>query len=59
MTIQAARWTGLALALVGLLALYGRIGLPREASYALVPVGLFTALILPALLARRWRSPPP
>ena len=57
LAIQALRWIGVALMLVGLLALYQRIGLPRALGYPLVPLGLATALIAPKLLARRWRSP--
>lgn len=57
-TIQALRWSGLALVLVGLAATRGRIPLPQGVAYALVVIGLFDALILPSLLVRRWKSPP-
>lgn len=57
MIIQAARWIGLALTLAGLLALYGKDVLPRDLGYALVPLGLACALIVPSALARRWRTP--
>lgn len=55
--IQALRWTGVAMVLIGLLAMNGRIDLPRAAGYVLVTVGLFDVLIMPTLLARRWRTP--
>lgn len=56
--IQLLRWTGVALVLVGLLAVNGRIGLPREAGYVLTVIGLVDALIMPTVLVRRWKSPP-
>ena len=56
--IQAIRWTGVALALLGLLVIRGRIAFPREAGYVLFVVGLFDALFMPTILARRWKSPP-
>jgi hypothetical protein len=61
MIIQAMRWTGLVLVVFGLLVITGRAGIdfPREAAYVLVVVGLIDALIMPTVLARRWRSPPP
>lgn len=58
MVIQAMRWTGLALVIVGLLAINGRFPLPREAGYGLALAGLIDALIVPSILARRWKSPP-
>ena len=57
--IQAMRWSGLALVLVGLLVINGRIDLPREAGYAIFLVGLVDALIMPSVLARLWKSPLP
>lgn len=57
--IQAMRWVGMALAVFGLLILYGKIDLPREAGYVLFLVGLVDALIVPTILAGRWKSPPP
>lgn len=55
--IQALRWTGVAMVLIGLLAMNDRIDLPRAAGYILVAVGLFDVLIMPTVLARRWRTP--
>lgn len=59
--MHVMRWTGLALVIFGLLVITGHAatGFPREVAYALVLVGLVDALIMPTLLARRWRSPPP
>jgi hypothetical protein len=59
MAIHAMRWAGLALVIFGLLVIYHRIDLPKEAGYVLFLVGLIDALIMPTVLARRWRSPPP
>lgn len=59
MAIQAMRWLGLALVIFALLVIYRRIDLPVEAGYALFLVGLVDALIMPSILARRWKSPPP
>jgi hypothetical protein len=56
--IQALRWSGLAMAIIGLLAIEKKIELPAEIGYGLFLVGLFGALIMPSLLARRWRTPP-
>lgn len=55
--IQAMRWIGLVLVGVGLLVVNHRIDLPEIAGYVLVGVGLFDALIMPTILARRWKSP--
>lgn len=57
--IQAMRWIGAAMVLVGLLIINRRIALPEIAGMVLVVVGLFDALIVPTILARRWKSPPP
>jgi hypothetical protein len=62
-TIQLVRLAGVALFVVGLLIQSGRLawtaGLPAEVGYALMAFGLFEVFAGPALLARRWRSPPP
>ena len=57
--IQALRWSGLAMVLVALLIIEDKIDLPKEAGYALFLVGLLDALIMPSVLARFWKSPPP
>ena len=55
--IQAVRWTGVGMFLLGLLAYAGKIPLPREVGYVLIPFGLFEALFLPSILARKWKTP--
>jgi hypothetical protein len=57
--IHAMRWSGVALVIFGLLVLYRPLPFPREVAQVLVIVGLIDALIMPTVLARRWRSPPP
>ncbi len=38
---------------------YGRIaGIPNAAGYALLVVGIIGMVVLPRLLAARWKSPP-
>jgi hypothetical protein len=61
MVMHVMRWTGVALVVFGLLVITGHAGtsFPREVAYVLVVVGLVDALIMPSVLARRWRSPPP
>lgn len=56
--IQLMRWTGLAMVLIGLLIVQRGIGPPVETGYALVLIGLLDGLIMPSVLARKWRSPP-
>lgn len=56
--IQAMRWIGLGLTLFGLLIVNRKVDLPQVAGYVLVVVGLFDALIMPTVLARRWKSRP-
>lgn len=57
--IQALRWSGVALVMIGLLIIIGRIDLPKLVGQILTLVGLVDALIMPSVLARRWKSPPP
>lgn len=57
--IQALRIAGVALCLLGVLVLAGRIDWPRPAGLALAVIGLLDAAIVPVLLARRWKSPKP
>lgn len=56
--IQMVRLTGVALAMLGLLVIGGKIDLPREAGIAFFIVGLLEAMLLPTLLIRNWKSPP-
>lgn len=56
--IQLIRVTGVALAVFGLVAIAGRTSVPVLAGYVLFGVGMFDALAMPIILARRWKSPP-
>jgi hypothetical protein len=56
--IGATRLLGVALVLVGLLGVSGRIGIPAPAGYAFVLFGLFDVFWFPLILARKWRTPP-
>lgn len=57
--IQAMRWTGLAMVLVGLMIVYNRIDAPKELGYGLTVLGLIESLIVPTVLARLWKTPKP
>lgn len=59
LTIQAMRWGGLALVVFALMIVNRRIDLPIAAGYVLFVVGIVDALVMPSVLARRWKSPPP
>lgn len=56
--IQLARWCGVALVLLGMMAIDGKVALPSLAGYGFAIVGLAAAFVLPTLLARRWKTPP-
>lgn len=55
--IQLVRWSGLAIFMVGLLIAVGKIDLPVIIGYVLIAIGLIDALIMPTMLARRWKTP--
>ncbi len=57
--IQAVRWSGLGLVLLGLLIVNGKIDLPEIAGYILTAIGLLDALVMPVVLARLWKTPLP
>lgn len=57
--IQLVRWSGVVLAVLGLLAISGRFDLPKPAGYILFLIGLIDAFFAPTLLARHWKSPKP
>ena len=57
--IQATRIAGVAMAIVGLLVIAGKVNLPPVAGYVLIAVGLIDAMIVPLVLSRKWRSPRP
>ena len=56
--IQLVRISGVALVLIGLLVMNGRIDLPREAGFVLAAAGLLGAALAPLKLARKWKTPP-
>lgn len=57
MTIQMVRLLGAAMVVVGLMVIGGRLDWPLLVGYFLLLNGLFDALFLPILLAKRWKSP--
>ncbi len=61
MIIQIARFSGVALVLLGLAIQSGRVaalaGIPAVVGYVLIAVGLIDTFVAPAVLARRWRTP--
>lgn len=53
------RISGAALMMFGVLVTSGRFtSIPPAAGYILVAVGFLDFLLMPRLLARRWRTPP-
>jgi hypothetical protein len=57
LVIVFARLAGVAMVVLGLLAIQGVVGMPIWATYVLVAVGLADVFFVPTFLARRWRSP--
>ena len=57
MAINALRIMGVAMVVVGILALQGVIGIPEVAGYVLVAIGLVDVFLVPRILARKWRTP--
>lgn len=55
--IQMVRVTGIALAVLGLVVLGGRLDWPPLAGVGLLIVGLIDAMAVPLILARKWKSP--
>ena len=56
--IQALRLGGVALVLVGILIRYEVIPAPMAVGFVLMAIGLIDVVLVPMLLARRWRTPP-
>lgn len=56
--IQLVRVSGVALVVIGILGMVGKIPMPPLAAYTIAAAGLIAAAVFPLLLARRWRSPP-
>lgn len=57
--IQMLRISGVALVVLGIAIIRRKIDLPEIAGYFIVAVGLFDALLMPSLLARKWKTPLP
>ena len=57
LVIQIVRLTGVALTVLGVAVIAGKIALPEVAGYALVIAGVIDALVVPTILARKWRTP--
>lgn len=61
--IQLVRFGGVVLVLLGLAIQSGRVealsAVPVAVGYAFIAVGLVDVFVLPAVLARRWRTPKP
>ncbi len=58
MALQMLRLSGIALVIFGLLVINGKLSLPAIAGYVMLAVGVVDALVLPSVLARKWKSPP-
>ena len=58
LVIQLIRWSGVGLTLLGLMVMGGRLHWPPQLGMGLALIGIFDAMIVPVLLARRWRTPP-
>jgi len=57
MAIQAVRWSGLGIFILGLLIYAGKIDLPEIAGYVLMGVGLLDAFFMPSVLVKMWKTP--
>lgn len=58
MIIQMLRIFGVALVIVGILIVRGKIDLDPMVGYVFIVVGLLDAFGTPLFLARQWRTPP-
>jgi len=56
--IQLVRIAGVAGVVLGILAASRRTLLPPQAGYVLIAAGLVATFVLPAMLIRKWRTPP-
>ena len=56
-TIQLLRLSGVVLVVLGVMIVGGVIALPAPVGVALLLVGLVDFLVVPLILARRWRTP--
>lgn len=57
MAIQAMRFMGAGLVILGIAIVGGKIDLPAIAGYLIIGVGIVDALYMPTVLARRWKTP--
>ena len=55
--LSAIRLVSIAMIVVGLLALSGKIAMPRPAGAVFAVLGLLEFLFLPLWLARKWKTP--
>lgn len=55
--LSAIRLLSIAIIVVGLLSLSGKIAMPRPAGAAFAVFGLLEFLFLPLFLARKWKTP--
>lgn len=55
--LSAIRLLSMALILVGLLIIAGKLGIPKPAGYVFAGFGLLELLILPPFLTRKWKTP--
>lgn len=58
-TIEAVRWAGIAMVMLGIAVLAGKIDWPPLAGWLIAANGVVDALIVPIMLAKRWRTPKP
>ncbi|MBB5684366.1 hypothetical protein [Sphingobium boeckii] len=57
--ITFTRLLGVAFVVFGIMVVYGRFeSIPKIVGYVLVVNGLIDIVILPRVMARRWRTPP-
>lgn len=56
MILQFMRFSGTAFAVFGAAIMAGRIHLPPQIGLGLVVFGVIESLLLPTLLARKWKS---
>ena len=59
MVMAAVRLAGAAMVVVGLLIYNGNIETDPLVGYFLIAVGLVDVFLMPLVLARKWRTPPP
>ncbi|MFM5886224.1 MAG: hypothetical protein ACKOQ3_13030 [Novosphingobium sp.] len=57
--LQLLRLSGAFFALLGLLVIARKVDLPIVAGYVFLVVGFVDLFVVPLLLAKRWKSPPP